>query len=112
MFDYIYQWMQRVAYYLVIVTALLHIVPNPEYRRYIRFFTGLILVLLLAGPILSLFDSGIDINGLYDRSAYEKQLEETQSFLDELQMTDDPSENPSGNSSHGTISVEEIKIGR
>ena len=40
MFDYIYEWIQNIAFYLVLVTAVLHAVPNKDYKKYIRFFTG------------------------------------------------------------------------
>lgn len=40
MFDYIYEWIQNIAFYLVLVTAVLHAVPNKDYKKYIRFFYG------------------------------------------------------------------------
>ena len=119
MFDSIYEWIRRIAYYLVIVTAVLHIVPNLEYRRYIRFFTGLILVMLLAGPVLALFDSKIDINGLYNREEYEKQLEKMELSLEQMDdmdmiyFTESNAENDSSqNVDVDEIGVEEIRVGR
>ena len=39
MFEYLYGWMQNIAFYMVMVTAVMHIIPNSDYKRYIRFFT-------------------------------------------------------------------------
>lgn len=37
------------------MTAILHLLPKESYQKYVRFFTGLLLMLLVAAPILSLF---------------------------------------------------------
>lgn len=48
------EWIQNIAVFLIVSAAVLHAVPGEDYRKYIRFFTGLILILLLAGPILEI----------------------------------------------------------
>ena len=55
MFDYLYEWIQNIAFYLVLVTAVLHAVPDKGYQKYIRFFTGLVLILMIVTPVLRLF---------------------------------------------------------
>ena len=106
MFQYICDWMQRIAYYLVIVTALLHMIPGEEYRRFVRFFTGLILVLLMAGPLLRLFDGTIDLNGIYDSTGYQTEIENVKEFMEQKEAAD----RSSGETSE--IHVGEIRVGR
>lgn len=106
MFQYICEWMQRIAYYLVIVTAVLHMVPGEEYRRFVRFFTGLILVLLMAGPLLRLFDGDIDLNGIYDQKKYDAEIENIENFMGQKEEIKESENDASG------IHVGEIKIGR
>lgn len=130
MFQYICDWMQRIAYYLVIVTAILHMIPGEEYRRFVRFFTGLILVLLMAGPLLRLFDGNIDLSGIYDQEKYTAEIERINDYIEQKsgangllkeadETTDDSpggtvenesSEEPADTTSG--IHVGEIKIGR
>lgn len=126
MFQYICDWMQRIAYYLVLVTAILHMIPGEEYRRFVRFFTGLILVFLMAGPLLRLFDGNIDLSGLYDQEKYTAEIERINDYIEQKsgtnelsgetsgETTNDLSEDASGKISGTTsgIHVEEIKIGR
>lgn len=56
MIAYIYDWMENIAFYLVILVAVMQMIPQNSYQKYIRFFAGMILILMLAGPILRIFD--------------------------------------------------------
>ena len=55
MIAFIYDWMENIALYLVILVAVMQMIPQNSYQKYIRFFAGMILILMLAGPILKLF---------------------------------------------------------
>lgn len=76
MFTYLYQWIENVAFYLVVITVLIQLIPNNSYKKYIRFFTGLILVLLLSNPIMKIFNMEEDFHTFYEEADYEQKLEE------------------------------------
>ena len=52
MIAFFYQWLQNIAFYLILITAIIQIIPNHSYKKYIRFFTGLILIVMLSEPIM------------------------------------------------------------
>lgn len=52
MLDMVYSWMKNTAFYLVIMTAVLEVLPGNTYKKYVRFFTGLVLILLVLSPVL------------------------------------------------------------
>ncbi len=84
MLAYIYEWIQNVAFYLVLITVLLHMLPDSDYRKYIRFFTGLVLILLLVAPVLKLCHADYWITDLYGNEEYQKQvrrIEEAAGYL-------------------------------
>ena len=58
MFNYFYEWLRNLAFYMVLVTAVLQLIPNRSYEKYIRFFCGLILVILLLTPVMRVIDAG------------------------------------------------------
>lgn len=85
MFSYLYQWIMNISFYMVMVTAVLHVVPHSGYKRYIRFFTGLVLVVMLTDPFLKLLGMGELWRNLYESPAYQEQvekMEEAARFLD------------------------------
>ncbi len=50
----IYQWMKNLAFFHVLATAVLHILPDKRYEQYVRLFMGLLLILLICTPVFTL----------------------------------------------------------
>lgn len=87
MLDFLYQWITNIAFYLVIITAVIQVLPENSYKKYVRFFTGLILVFLLASPILKMFGMEQKFYEIYEGETYREQLEEmenAQKYIEEL----------------------------
>ena len=70
MFAYIFEWIENIAFYLVIVVAMMHLIPGEHYKRYIRFFVGMILILMLITPMLKIIGMTE-----YPKEQYEKMME-------------------------------------
>ena len=47
-----YQWMKNLAVFYILFTAVLHLVPDKKYERYIRSFMGLLLIYMLCPPVV------------------------------------------------------------
>lgn len=110
MLESIYGWIQNVAFYLVMVTVLLHMLPDSDYKKYIRFFTGLILILLLITPVLKLFNIDYWVTDLYESKEYQNQIrrmEEAAPFLNESGAAGTPE---TKEEEKNVIEVEEIRI--
>ncbi len=91
MIEAIYTWMKNIVFYLVIVTAVLEVLPGTTYHKYIRFFTGLILMLLLLTPFLSLTGAGEIFAKLYRGYEYEQykmELREQEEYFQDLDLLD------------------------
>ena len=87
MFAYLYEWIRNVAFYLVLVTALLHVLPRSGYQKYIRFFTGLVLILLVLAPVFKLFQMEEELRDAYRDDSWLEQLEEIKG-VEEIQVGD------------------------
>lgn len=131
MLDSIYEWIRNLACYLVIVTVVLEVIPGSGYKKYIRFFTGLVMILLLMTPVLRMTGINKDFTVLYHKYEYEqveRELEEQKIHLQEADLFDFlPEEYPwaefpakdkrqedhnlSDDNVADDVKVEEIKIG-
>ena len=77
----LYQWLQDLAVYLILVSAILQALPQESYQKYIRFFSGLVLIILLMTPLLRL----TDMEDSFRSRVQEQNMEqESASFLEEI----------------------------
>ena len=82
MFQYLYEWTQNLAFYIVLITAVLHAVPDSGYKKYIRFFTGMVLILMMVTPIFRIFGKDSQIMNFYKSREYETKLREIENASD------------------------------
>lgn len=117
MLDSIYEWLRNLASYLVLVTVVLEVLPGKEYKKYIRFFTGLTLILLCITPLLKISGTDRRFTTLYHGYEYEqikKAAQEEKERIQKAEILDFlPEEYPRAEKEkpNGNIKVEEIKIG-
>ncbi len=72
--EYIYEWIENLAFYMVIVAVGIQMIPDENYKKYIRFFAGMILILLLVEPIVRIFGMNeLELEGIKNAA---KSMEE------------------------------------
>ena len=84
MLQNIYRWMQNLAVYMILVTAFLQALPENNYRKYVRFFCGLLLVVLLMQPLFNLAGVAGKMTGFYKTAEYEQMVKELENAADLL----------------------------
>ncbi|MDD3403841.1 MAG: stage III sporulation protein AF [Hespellia sp.] len=80
----IYDWIQNLSVYIILMMAVLQLISNAEYRKYFRFFSGLLLILLLLTPLLRLTGMEQTFYDLYHSIEYRQEKEaiaEYESYL-------------------------------
>lgn len=71
----IYQWIRTLAVFYIIFSALIHVVPDSRYERYIRSFMGILLIYILITPVFSLLGNSEKFFQNF-RVNYEKEMQE------------------------------------
>lgn len=96
----IYSWIKCLAIFYILLTMLLHLVPTEKYQRYVRFFMGLVLMVMLVTPVLSLLEKSRQLpdsfSGLYqqeEQKRLELEMENLQKNLLETGMEEQLGEN-------------------
>lgn len=91
MMDAIYEWIRNLVCYLVIFTAVLEILPGKEYKKYIQFFAGLVMILLLATPILKITGMEQSFWDIYHERAYQqekREITEKENYFENIDIMD------------------------
>ena len=76
MLEEIYGWIQNISVYLIVMAAVMHAIPGKDYGKYIRFFSGLVLILMLSSPLLRLAVMEGTFRTLYKGKEYEMERRE------------------------------------
>ena len=54
---YIHAWVKNLVCFYILLTVVLHLLPKDNYQKYVRFFSGMLLTILVMSPVLSLMGS-------------------------------------------------------
>ncbi|MEY8392522.1 hypothetical protein D3Z36_00035 [Lachnospiraceae bacterium] len=50
----IFAWVKNLVCFYLLLTVILNLLPKKNYQKYVRFFSGMLLTLLVTSPVLSL----------------------------------------------------------
>lgn len=91
MIETLYQWIRNISIYLVLTTVILHALPDTHYTSYIRFYMGLVLMILVLMPVLHVLNAKTSFDSLYqtrEYKAYLREVEEVKSYFNELEASE------------------------
>ena len=83
----IYQWMKSLAFFHVLTTAVLHILPDKKYEQYIRLFLGLLLILLICTPVFSMLGKSSELLEGFQKYYGEEEQKRMETEAEGLQET-------------------------
>ena len=87
MASFFYEWTKNLAFYMVLVTMVVQMIPNNSYKKYVRFFIGLILIVMLAEPvfrILDIKDTFLNTYNSIEVDRKRKEIEDATRYLEEI----------------------------
>lgn len=111
MLEGIYGWIQDLSVYLIVMAAVMHAIPGKDYGKYIRFFCGLVLILLLSTPLLKLAGIEETFRSIYESREYEmerREIERAEEIYEQSGLSGAMNGRTEG---QDAIRVEEIEIG-
>ena len=80
--ELIYEWMRSLVFYSILASVVMNVLPNSEYQKYIRFFLGMLLIIVSVTPLLQLFELEETLNLNYYTESLEESWEETMEDVD------------------------------
>ena len=74
MTEAIYDWMKNLVFFFLFMAAILNCLPDNQYRKYVQFFLGLVLLVLLAGPLLKAVNLDIILKDTLSSEVLDEEL--------------------------------------
>lgn len=61
----LYLWIRNLAVFYIFFTAVLNLIPDKKYEKYVRFFMGLLLIFMMSTPIFSILGKGQELTASF-----------------------------------------------
>lgn len=74
------QWIHRIIIYVISSTILVGITQKSIYQNYIKFFSGVLLILITATPVISVFSGETRIREILEKSMMQIDKAELQDY--------------------------------
>ena len=78
-----YEWVRNIVICLLVISLIYQLLPDSDYKKYMRVCAGLILIVVVMTPVLKLFGADLQLSYFFDFEALKVQLE-TSSYKDVL----------------------------
>ena len=73
--DRIWDWIRTLLYFGLFLTILMQLLPHGKYKKYVRFFAGMIFLILVLGPVFELFSDGDILKSAVEKLEYQQEQE-------------------------------------
>lgn len=74
----LFTWVKNIAYFFILISLVMNLVPGKQYKKYIKLFTGIILILIILSPVSRLFNLEDTLSHYLDMENYQLELEQLQ----------------------------------
>lgn len=74
MLDYIFGWIKDIVFYLILLTMVMHLLPNKQYHKYVKLFAGMLLVIIVISPMSQLLNWDQIFDFHYMEKSYEQEV--------------------------------------
>ncbi len=86
--DGVLQWIRTVIIYLILVSAVMHLLPDNGYKKYVQLFTGLLLILIVAEPLADFLEGEQTVDKIYRQAVEWQEKAERDQVLEQIEETE------------------------
>ena len=111
----LYDWIRQIAYVMVLISVLMQLAAGKQYQKYIRLYTGIVLILFMLAPVFRIFGTDTAEFMTEAEKKYAEMVEQIETKAEEFEeadVTKSLEESEEEQTEAGRIEVGEIRIGR
>lgn len=79
------QYVKNLCYYVILTTVVFNIFPDEKYVKYVKMFSGFILILIIIMPFTKIFDGNLDFNDIVNEFAVDVGGDNLQNDIEEYE---------------------------
>ena len=67
-------WVKDIVFYMIFVTMVMNLLPDPKYEKYLRLFAGAVMILLAFGPLARITGMETAMAGMFEKITFEDDV--------------------------------------
>lgn len=79
--DWLYEWVKTIVFYYIFVSIITNALPDTKYQSYVKYFLGILLIVIMLGPILNVLHLAETLDAQYIQKMMEIELENIEDEL-------------------------------
>lgn len=80
--EWIYEWIKTIAFYYIFVSIVMNALPDTKYQSYVKFFLGMLLIVIMINPLLELFQLAETLDEQYLQNMLEMEWEKNEEQIE------------------------------
>lgn len=78
----VYDWIKNIAFYIILVTTILNVLPEKKYQKYLKLLIGVLMIILIMSPVLQYLkiDKSLDLS--FIKESYEQEMKDVEKNTD------------------------------
>ncbi|TGY95426.1 hypothetical protein E5329_14760 [Petralouisia muris] len=85
--EIIYTWVKNIVCFYIFMNIIIHLLPRESYRKYVRFFSGMLLMILVATPVLSVLGKEDELMKKISQAGFFQELDNLKLDTAHLEQT-------------------------
>ena len=80
--EVLYDWVRNLVLYQILISIVMNLIPQNVYVKYIRFFLGMLFIIIAMQPVLKAFRLAERMDVSYVHRMIEQELQEGEPEID------------------------------
>lgn len=82
--DFLYDWIKDIAVFMLLVSVIVNLLPKNHYEKYVRLFTGMVMIILLIKPLSTFLNLSDRLDTIFSLDVYKQELSEWEIDFQEM----------------------------
>ena len=85
--EILYEWIKDIAIYMLLVSVIVNLLPKNHYEKYVRLFTGMVMIILMIKPLSSFLNLQEQLDTFFSLDIYKQELRDVNMDFQEISNT-------------------------
>lgn len=81
--DSMYNWVKNIAFFMILMSLILNLLPNVQYQKYLKLFSGMVMIILVVSPLMGFLHMDESLERYLNQITFTEEINELKPLLEE-----------------------------